>query len=89
MIAIKAARKFIEGNPHHADARVLADLVLALECESSFRLADLYQLETDQFALAIEILNDWRLDRYYLGKARLFDISWQHRELRGGESPAA
>lgn len=82
MIAIKAARKFIERDPADPDAKVLADLVLALEDESPFPLAELYSLRPDQFALAVDILRDWRLDRYYIGKAKLFDVSWQHRELR-------
>ncbi|HVZ42882.1 MAG TPA: hypothetical protein VHA82_03645 [Ramlibacter sp.] len=87
MIAIKAARKFIESHPTDPDAAILADLVLALENESVFSLGTLYRLRPDQFELAMSILNDWRIDRYYIGKAKLFDISWQHRELRKPDAP--
>jgi hypothetical protein len=84
MIAIKAARKFIESNPDDPEAKVLARLVLALEDETSFSLADLYRLTLDRFDLAIAILNEWRIDRYYAGKAKLFDLSWQLHELDAG-----
>ncbi len=82
MRAIKALRKFIETHPAEPDAKVLADLVLALEDETAFQLSNIYELAPHQFELAIRVISEWRLDRYYLGKARLFDVSWQHRDLR-------
>jgi hypothetical protein len=76
MRAIKEARKFIERNPTEPAAKTLAKLVLALEKEADFPLTDLYSaLDHDQFRLALRILEEWRLDRYYLGKARLFEVS--------------
>ena len=76
MRAIKEARKFIERNPTDAAALTLSRLVLALEKEADFPLTDLYsRLDHDQFALALRVLDGWRLDRYYLGKARLFEVS--------------
>lgn len=76
MRAIKEARKFIERNPTDAAALTLSRLVLALEKEADFPLTDLYsQLDHDQFMLALRVLEEWRLDRYYLGKARLFEVS--------------
>jgi len=47
-----------------------------------FPIADIYELDLDRFNLAMEILQEWRLDRYYAGKAKLFDISMQTAELR-------
>jgi hypothetical protein len=74
--AIKEARQFIERNPTEPAAKTLAPLVLALEKEADFPLTDLYSaLDHDQFRLALRILEEWRLDRYYLGKARLFEVS--------------
>ena len=81
MKAIKVVRKFIEAEPEHEAARTLASLVLALESEASFDLSSLYRLDMKHFELALEILKDWRLDRYSEGKARLFDASWQVRDL--------
>ncbi|MGO4395473.1 hypothetical protein AB4Z46_29370 [Variovorax sp. M-6] len=70
MNAIHRARRFIERNPNEQSAAVLAQLVLALESERSFELASLYELDFDMFELAVEILKEWRLDRYYAGKAQ-------------------
>jgi len=82
MHAIKEARKFIAKDPANPSAQTLARLVLALESEAAFPIADIYELDLDRFNLAIEILHEWRLDRYYAGKAKLFDISMQTAELR-------
>lgn len=82
MNAIKKARKFIEKNPANPDAQTLSSLVLALGAKKNFPIADIYELDFDRFNLAMEILQEWRLDRYYAGKAKLFDISMQTAELR-------
>lgn len=82
MRAIKAARKFIEADPSTPAAKTLAALVLSLANETDFKLADLYLLEPKQFDMAIDVLNDWRLDRYYVGKAQLFDLSWRLQEMQ-------
>ena len=81
MNAIKSARKFIEAKPEDPSAKILARLVLALESENSFELVELYKLDFDRFDLAIDILKEWRLDRYYAGKSKLFDLSLQLSEL--------
>ena len=77
MNSIKKARKLIEANPQSEAARTLANLVRALESEENFDLADLYKLNYDNFQLAIDVLKDWRLDRYSSGKAKLHDLSVQ------------
>ena len=87
MNAIHRARRFIERNPNEQSAVVLSQLVLALESDRSFELASLYELDFDMFDLAVEILKEWRLDRYYAGKARLFDLSLQMSHLDGIDVP--
>jgi hypothetical protein len=82
MNAIKAARRFIETHPEDESAQILARLVLALESESSFELVNLYRLNYKSFQLAMDILKEWRLDRYYASKSKLFDISLQLSELK-------
>ena len=81
MNAIKAARKLITANPDSDSARVLSSLVLALESEAAFDINGIYGLEHDAFELAIAILKEWRLARYYAGKAKLFDVSYQVSRL--------
>lgn len=75
MLAIKKARKMIEANPGDPTAQIIAALVLALESESSISVAELYKLDDKRFELALEILNEWRLDRHYASKLRLLDSS--------------
>ncbi len=81
MNAIKSARKLIAAAPESASARALSSLVLALESESVFDISSLYTLDHKVFELAIEILKQWRIDRYYAGKAKLFDLSHQVSRL--------
>ncbi|MFT3779706.1 MAG: hypothetical protein QM772_15795 [Ottowia sp.] len=89
MRAIKEARKFIERQPNDANAKTLSRLVLALESEASFPITDLYLLDADKFKLAMEILDEWRLDRHYASKVRLFDISMQLAVLDPGKTAQA
>lgn len=84
MNAIKRARHYIEQNANEPAALVLSQLVLALETEHGFAISTVYQLDLEQFELAIDILKEWRLDRYYAGKAKLFDISLQMAALQAG-----
>ncbi len=77
MRAIKEARKLIEKSPGSPAARTLSQLVLALESEIDYKLSEIYQLDYDHFKLVLEILKEWRLDRHYAGKSRLFDVSRQ------------
>ncbi len=87
MRAIKEARKYIERKPDDDSAKTLSRLVLALESEIDFPITDLYKLDMERFKLALEILDEWRLDRHYASKARLFDVSMQMAVL-GGKSKA-
>lgn len=81
MIAIKKARKLIQSNPLHPDSQTISELVLALESAGSISVPQLYQLGYSNFILALEILAEWRLDRYYASKIRLLDLSTQVASL--------
>jgi hypothetical protein len=74
---IKKARRLIEADPQTDTAKTLASLVRALESDEQFNLGDLYKLSFDDFHLAMDVLKEWRLDRYYSGKAKLHDLSVQ------------
>ena len=82
MLAIKKARKLIETNPDDPAAQIIAALVLALESETSISVSQLYKLDDKRFELALEILNEWRLDRHYASKLRLLDSSSMVQSLR-------
>ena len=83
MLALKKARKLIEARPDSPAALTLSSLVVALETETPFLLSDLYQLDYDDFGLALEVMVEWRLDRYYASKLRLLDVS-----IHAAEKPA-
>ena len=68
-------------------AKTLAQLVLTLESREPFPLDRLYELDMDQFDLALDILKEWRLDRYYAGKSKLYDLSLQTQAL-GASTPS-
>ena len=89
MLAIKKARKLIEAKPTDEASVALADLVLALETEQSYPLHRLYDLDYKRFELAMEILAEWRLDRYYASKIKLIDASNQAREMVSAQSAMA
>ena len=75
MNAIKAIRKHLEKNPDTPSSKALARLVAALAEEKSYPLAELYAMDYDAFEMALELLRDWRLDRYYAARMKLFDFA--------------
>ncbi|MBU1360081.1 MAG: hypothetical protein KJ901_15165 [Gammaproteobacteria bacterium] len=77
MNAIKNARKLITADPKSDTARTLARLVLSLESGEEYPLAELYALDLKSFDLAMAIVSEWRLDRYYARKGKLLDVSYQ------------
>lgn len=74
MNAIKEVRKYLLKKPRSASAKILAQLTEAIAEESEFPLRDLYALDGEAFELAIELMKDWRLDRYYAARIKLFDV---------------
>lgn len=74
MNAIKQVRKYLEQHPSRPASFFLADLVEALAEEQPIPLRELYELDHEAFELAIELIKDWRLDRYYAARIRLFDV---------------
>lgn len=83
MKAIKKARKFMEADHTSQAAQTLASLVRALESGRSFALAGLYKLDYEAFNLAIDVLKEWRLDRYYMSNIKLYDFSLQLANTSG------
>lgn len=74
MNAIKQVRKYLEQHPDRQSSFFLADLVEALAEEREIPLKQLYELDHEAFELAIELMRDWRLDRYYAARIKLFDV---------------
>ena len=77
MSALKQARKLIEKSPTSKEAQTLSKLVVSLETDQTMALKEIYDLSYDSFQLAIDIMRDWRIDRYYASKVKLIDLSLQ------------
>jgi hypothetical protein len=80
MSSLKVARKLIEADPNTKNAQVLAYLIVALEMSHEFLLSELYKMDYDAFKLALKVIEDWRIDRYYSSKVKLYDCAWQVTE---------
>jgi hypothetical protein len=81
MRAIKKVRQLISHEPLNPTAQIFSRLISSLVDEVDFSLKDLYELDTSDFQLAMDILQEWRLDRYYMGKAKTFDVAMQALQL--------
>lgn len=81
MRSFKKVKRLIEANPQSPAAQTFSKLILSLETEQAFPMQTIYALGTSDFDLAIEVMKDWRLDRFYIGKAKVFDISYQASHL--------
>jgi hypothetical protein len=81
MRAIKQVKKLIEKSPESKSGQTFSKLILSLESDVEFLVKDLYSLDSEEFDLAMEVLKDWRIDRFYLGKAKAFDAATQAHAL--------
>ena len=81
MRAIKKVLLLISENPQEQTAQIFSRLIRSLREEVDFAMKDLYLLESHDFQLAVDILQEWRLDRYYMGKAKTFDNAQQALSL--------
>ena len=77
MRAIKKIKHIIEQNPQDQASQIFSNLIKSLAEEVDFSIKNLYLLKTSDFQLAMEVLQEWRLDRYYMGKAKVFDAALQ------------
>lgn len=82
MRTFKKVKKIIESDPNSGLAQTFSKLILSLETEQAFPMQKLYNLSNSDFDLAIDLLKDWRLDRFYIGKAKVFDASRQASALQ-------
>jgi len=81
MPAIKKVKKISEHSPESTTGLVYSRLILSLEAEEDFSIKELYKLNTHDFELAIELMKDWRIDRFYIGKAKAFDMATHASDL--------
>ncbi len=65
MFAIQKLEEYLQTRASPAAARELKRLVEALKREGEYPLASLYEIDFEAFELALNVLHDWRIDRYY------------------------
>ncbi|NBY08022.1 MAG: hypothetical protein EBQ84_08930 [Betaproteobacteria bacterium] len=82
MRAIKQAKKLIQNDPNSEFSKTLSKLILSLESDVEFQIKDLYQLSFEEFEFSMEIMYEWRIDRHYMGKAKVFDAALHAEILR-------
>ena len=68
---LKKIEKRILKNPDEPATQVFRELVKALDLKADFNLATIYDLNYDDFQLVLDVLKDWRLDRYTKTRKRL------------------
>ena len=86
MRAVKKIKHIIEQNPQDQASQIFSQLIQSLAEEVDFSIKDLYLLKTSDLQLAMEFLQEWRLDRYYMGKAKVFDSALQALVLGKSEN---
>ena len=87
MNAIKEVRRYLVKNPGTPSAKILARLTAAIAEETEFPLGELYLLDGESFDLAIDLLRDWRLNRYYASRIKLFDAVLEEISSPGASVP--
>ena len=70
MRTIERARWLLSRDPHGPSVRVLQRLLHALETGGDFNIAELAILPHDRYELALDVLRDWRKDRYHQAGAQ-------------------
>lgn len=74
MKAIQDIRRYLNDHADTPSAELLSRLPVTLSREGTLALSDLYDLDWESFELAIELLRDWRIDRYYAGQLDLVSV---------------
>lgn len=68
---LKKIEKRILKTPDDPASQVFRELIKALDQKSDFSLSTIYDLDYDDFQLVLEVMKDWRLDRYAKTRKRL------------------
>ena len=87
MSAFKEARKIIASDPTSREAQIFSYLIVALEMGHEFLLSELYKLDYDTFKLALRVMEEWRNDRFFRSKVKLYDFAWQVKDQSESAKP--
>jgi hypothetical protein len=84
MFAANQIHKKIRLQPESDIAQIFSRLIVSLESDEPLKLQEIYSMPFDDFKLAIEIIRDWRVERYYKSKMKVLDTSVHHQENKVG-----
>ncbi|MDD5296329.1 MAG: hypothetical protein PHU46_05390 [Rhodocyclaceae bacterium] len=65
MYTFEKIRQQLTNDHEHPGSEVLSRLMDALEQEEDFPIHELYDLSYSRFQVALDLLREWRLVRYY------------------------
>lgn len=74
MNTLKQIEKRLVNAKSSQENQVLWKLIRALCEHEEFKLSELYELDYENFELALEVLKGWRLNRYTKTKERLKEL---------------
>jgi hypothetical protein len=69
MKSLAHIRNLIEHDKLNPDAQFFKELLVALERGEPVSISKMYDLNYSEFELTLEILRDWRLHRYSVGRS--------------------
>jgi len=81
MRAIKKVRRLIESDPTSTSAVELSKLIVSLESGEPFSFKQMYELPLNEFDLAVELIREWRLDRFYEGKIKALNAAIEAQKM--------
>jgi hypothetical protein len=84
MFAANQIHKKIRLQPESDVAKIFSRLIVSLEGDEPIKLQEIYSMPFDDFKLAIAIIRDWRVERYYKSKMKVLDTSVHHQENKDG-----
>lgn len=73
--SVHRAKEKATGQIDSPSAQIFSSLIKSLEQSENFPLSNLYILDHDDFDLAVNVIKDWRLARYYMGNDKPFHES--------------
>jgi len=70
----KIARRLKDSSIDPETAAIFKDMIQALHVQSEFQLTRFYQLNYEDFDLALSLLTEWRLQRYTMVEGGLIGL---------------
>lgn len=67
MYALQQLNNYLQQTASPDTRQHLGEFIDALKAEREFPLTRLFEVDYNAFEMAVEVLREWRIDRYYAG----------------------